>query len=390
MSQGILMVAAEASADAHGAQVVRALRAAQPQVALYGVGGDAMRAAGFNAQIEAREMAIAGLTEVLWALPRMFRHMRTLERLAASRRPQVAVLMDMPDFNLRLARRLRRLGIPVVYYISPQLWAWRPGRVQQIRALVNEMLVILPFEADFYRAHGVPVHFVGHPLVEQLPARADRSAARTRLDLHTAGPVVAILPGSRRQEVARHLPRMLAGLRCLHAIYPELRAVLPVASTLDIDAIASQVAHSSVPVQLVDDGATDALAAADVAVVCSGTATLQAALLRRPMVVVYRVSWLSYQILRRLVRVAHIGLVNLIAGRGLVPELIQGDFTPQAMAHEVRRLLTAGPEGDALQRSFNELRQQLGQHDTGREVAKRVLRYLPEVAEGRQEEKSSA
>jgi lipid-A-disaccharide synthase len=378
MQQTILMVAGEASADAHGAKVLEAMADCGTNVHAVGIGGAAMRAQGFEAIVPAEAMSLAGLTEVLWALPRMWRTMRALEALARERRPCVALLLDLPDFNLRLAKRLKALGIPVVYYISPQVWAWRARRVQQIRRLVDQMLVILPFEKAFYEAHRVPVQFVGHPLVEQLSILPNAAAARRQLGLTAApAPVIALLPGSRRKEVLRHLPVMLAGLRLARQKRPALQAVLPIASTIDVAWVAQMVADSGVAVTLAPGAATDALVAADAAVVCSGTATLQAALLLRPMVVVYKVSWLSYQILRRLIKVAHIALVNLIAGEALVPELVQGALTPAHVARHIDSLLRPGVVRQGIVRRLAALRSELGQHKTSLTVAQAVLAYIP-------------
>ena len=376
MQSSILMVAGEASADTHGAKVLEALQAQRPGVHVFGVGGAAMRKLGFDTVVRAEDMSLAGLTEVLWALPRMFRTMRNLVNLAASQRPAVAVLIDLPDFNLRLARRLKALSIPVVYYISPQVWAWRQKRVEEIRRVVDQMLVILPFEEAFYRKHGVPVRFVGHPLVEQLPAHPNGAEARAFLGLHGSGPCVALLPGSRHKEVARHLPVMLAGMQTLRQTYPTLHGVLPVASTIPRSMIETLLQTCGVPITVVEGHSTEALTAADVALVCSGTATLQAALLKRPMVVVYRVSWLSYQILKRLIKVAHIALVNLIAGHALVPELVQNELTPANIAARLRALLN-DPIGHAqLQERFSALRSQLGGENTAAQVAEVVLEYI--------------
>lgn len=376
MQSSIFMVAGEASADTHGAKVLEALKSRRPDLPVFGVGGAAMRERGFEALVRAEDMSLAGLTEVLLALPRMFRIMRTLVEQAAARRPSVAVLIDMPDFNLRLARRLKAFGIPVVYYISPQVWAWRQKRVAEIRRVVDQMLVILPFEEAFYREHGVPVRFVGHPLVEQLPAEPNTRAARQLLGIAGPGPHVALLPGSRHVEVARHLPVMLAGVRSLRQTYPTLEAVLPIASTIARPTIEAMLQAGGVPVRVVEGQSTEVLTAADVALVCSGTATLQAALLKRPMVVVYRVSWLTYQILKRLIKVAHIALVNLIAGRALVPELVQHELTAANIASQLQALLSDSSRRAELQESFTALRSQLGGENTAAQVADVVLEYV--------------
>lgn len=375
--QSVLIVAGEASADAHGAKVLEALRQQHPELYAFGIGGQAMRAQQFDALVPAEAMSLAGLTEVLWALPRMLRTMRQIVQAARKHRPRVALLIDLPDFNLRLARRLKALNIPVVYYISPQLWAWREKRVRQIQHYVDRMLVILPFEKPFYERHGVQVDFVGHPLVEQLADAPSQHQARQQLVLPPApAQIVALLPGSRNKEVSRHLPVMLAGVRLLRQKYPDLQVVLPIASTIDPKLIASFIQTADTNVRLVPNQATQALAAANAAVVCSGTATLQAALLLRPMVVVYQVSWLSYQILRRLIQVAHIALVNLIANERLVPELIQETLTPENIAKELEKQLQQTSESAVLIRKLSHLRSQFGQEQTGANVAQALENYL--------------
>ncbi len=373
----VMIVAGEASADLHGAELVTELLKRQPNAHIFGVGGAAMRAKGFEALIPAENMSLAGLTEVLFALPRMFRYMKELVNLAQTRRPSVAVLIDLPDFNLRLAKRLQSCGIPVVYYISPQLWAWRQGRVKQIKQFVDQMLVILPFEKDFYEKHGVKVEFVGHPLVEELPERPNPKNARKAMGLpDSSKPVVALLPGSRRKEVARHLPLMLQSIQLLREDFPNLGVVLPIASTIPRSLIESYVRESGVEVSLQDGSSTDALSASDAAIVCSGTSTLQTALLGRPMVVVYRVSWISYWILKSLVNVAHIALVNLIAGKRLVPELVQARFTPANVRDELKHLLQDTDKRQTLQAELHRLRAQLGQGRTASRVTDILAPYI--------------
>ena len=376
-SPSILIVAGEASADMHGARVMHALRAARPDLLVFGAGGEAMRAEGLDSVCRAEDISVAGLTEVVFAIPRLLGVLKRLAEQARLRRPRAAVLIDLPDFNLRLAARLKRLGVPVVYFISPQVWAWRQGRVHEIRRLVDKMLVILPFEQAFYRQHGVDAEFVGHPLVEQLPEGASRAEARCALALPDDGaPLVALLPGSRHKEITRHLPLMLAGVAEARRSVPNLRAVIPIASTIPRALIERCVAKAGVTATLIDGRATEVLIAADAAVVCSGTATLQTALLLRPMVVVYRVSWLTYQILKRMVKVAYITLVNLIAGRGVVTELIQREFTPAAVARELLRLLSSESARTTMTADFAAIRHELGGKGAALRVAEVVLDYV--------------
>jgi len=383
-NSSVMIIAGESSADLHGSELVEELSLRCPNLQLFGVGGPKMRSGGFEALIDAESMSLAGLTEVFFALPRMFRYMRLLLRAAIRRRPAVVVLIDLPDFNLRLAKRLKKYNIPVIYYISPQLWAWRKGRVEQIKKYVDRMLVILPFEKEFYDQAGVPVEFVGHPLVEELPLKPDPEAARRKLGISPGSkPVIALLPGSRKKEVSRHLPIMLRSVQLLKKRYPSLISVLPVANTIEPALVQSLVHAADVEVQIIQEQSTEVISAADAAIVCSGTTTLQTALLARPMVVVYRVSWLSYLVLKRLVKVAHIGLVNLIAQRRLVPELIQNSFTPENVCDEITFFLEHQSDTALLTRELEQLRETLGQGGTAKRVTDTILGFIPSASTGK-------
>ncbi len=373
----MMIVAGEASADLHGAHVVSEVNRRFPELTVFGAGGAAMRETVFEELVPAESMSLAGLTEVLMGLPRMFRIMRQLVAAARERRPAVAVLIDLPDFNLRLAKRPKKLDIPVVYYISPQLWAWRRGRVEQVRKYIDKMLVILPFEKPFYEEHAVEVEFVGHPLVEELEDAPNQEAARNQLGIAPNGsPVVAVLPGSRLKEVSRNLPTMLEGMHLVAKRIPDVRVLIPVASTVPVDLITTIVQSARVDVKIVEGQAVEVVRAADAAVVCSGTSTLQTALLARPMVVVYRVSWLTYAILRRLVKVAHIALVNLVAGRRLVPELIQDAFTPKRIEQELLPLLQNSELRHELDEAFHRLRDGLGTGSVSGRVVDALEEYI--------------
>lgn len=378
----MMIVAGEASADLHGAEVVAQLNTRYPALNIFGVGGKAMRAHNFEALVPAEEMSLAGLTEVLLGLPKMFRIMSLLTAQVKIRRPAVVMLIDLPDFNIRLARRLKKIGIPVVYYISPQIWAWRQGRVEQIRQFIDKMLVILPFEKEFYKKHEVDVEFVGHPLVEELSGAPTQREARAQLGLgSTQAPVVALMPGSRRKEVSRHLPVMLQAIALLRQESPNLRALIPVASTISQDWVTQLVGKTGVDAQIIDGQAVEIIRAADAAVVCSGTSTLQTALLHRPMVVVYKVSWLTHVILRRLIKVAHIALVNLIAGKELVTELVQNAFTPRRLTDELRIILNNADKQQTLRLGFDEIRATLGDGAVASRVVDALADYLPQSDE---------
>jgi lipid-A-disaccharide synthase len=301
--------------------------------------------------------------------------LRTLRREAARERPDVFVAIDFPDFNLRLLPAMRRLGIPVVYYISPQLWAWRASRMETIKRYVDRMLVIFPFEAPIYERAGVPVEFVGHPLVELAAARRERPAVLAAAGLDPGRPVVALLPGSRPNELRQILPTLVEAALAMTRTRPDLQFLVARAPSLSdplfgpLDRLRSAgVAHAAV-----EGAADDVLASADVVVTASGTATVQAALHGRPMVIVYRLSPLTFAIGRAFVRVHAYGMVNLVAGHPIVPELIQDSFTPDAVAREVTALLTRPAQADAMRRDLADVRARLGGHGASARAAAAVL-----------------
>ncbi len=377
--RAILMVAGEASADLHGSLVVERLKERDPDLLIFGIGGPLMEAKGFVSIVKSSEISVMGLTEVLLALPRIFRAGRRLLAAADEYQPAAAILLDLPDFNLRLAPALKRRHIPILYYISPQVWAWRRGRIKKIRRLVDKMLVILPFEEELYKSYNVPVSFVGHPLVEEQDNLPDKAAARRKLELPAAGQVVALLPGSRKSEINRHLGRLLAAARIL-ANKPDigpLTFVIPMATKELSGSIKALTAeYNDLDLHLVDGEAQSVILASDVAAVCSGTATLQTALLGCPLVVFYRLSAISYFLLARLVKVAAISLVNLIAGHQVVDELIQNEFTPLALASRLSELLQNKEHYRAMQEELLRLKWRLGEHKTSLAVAAQVEPYL--------------
>jgi len=384
MSDELLIVAVEASADLHGAAVLRELRALRPGLRAFGAGGPSLRAQGSETLVRAEDLSVMGIAEVLPALPRIFRALRMLRRAAQERRPRAALLIDSPDFNLRLARKLRRLGIPVVYFIGPSVWAWRTWRVRRIARDVARMLVILPFEADFYARHGVKAVYVGNPLADRyrglLPAPRVPSTSISRLDLRRelgldpTRPLLALLPGSRRQEVRRIWPALFAAAGLLRERIPGLQLAVPVAPTVQRDWLPTDL-----PVTFVEGRAPEVLAAADAAVVASGAATLEAALAQVPTVVVYRLSWLSWIVARLLVRVPFASLINLLAGRRLVPELLQGDCSAAHIAESAAPLLAAGEARDAQLEGMREIRAGLapaGSPGAARRAAEEVAALL--------------
>lgn len=333
----VFFVAGEPSGDLQAARLADALARRDPGLVLCGVGGPAMREAGVATAIDIGELSVMGVAEVVGALARVRRiYRRILAEMDSSRRPDLLVLVDFPEFNLLLARAARRRGIPVLYYVSPQVWAWRRGRVRKIRARVDAMVVLFPFEEEFYAAHGVPARFFGHPLAEAVKPSRPASETRARHGLPTDAPLVALLPGSRVKEVDRHLPLMLDAARRLA---PRTRFAIARAPGIDRARLQRAAAEVGVDVAIVEDDTYNLLAAADAAAVASGTATVETALLGCPHVVVYKTSALTYVVARALVRTRYIGMPNIILDAPVVPELIQNRATPVALAAELRRFL---------------------------------------------------
>jgi lipid-A-disaccharide synthase len=373
-----LLSAGEASGDLYGAQLIEALRKRLPNAEFFGVGGERMRQAGCDIVVDAREVSVLGLAEVLTSLPRIWRRFHDVVRAADDRRADAAVLIDFPDFNLRLAKQLHRRGIPVVYYVSPQVWAWRPWRVRQIQRYVRKMLVIFPFERPWYAERGVDVEFVGHPLADAPEPQVSREefGAKNRLD--PSRQWIALLPGSRQSEIRRNLFEIISAAVRLGAGYDY---IVPVASTVaprwlenritSLRGGAGEPARDFVEFTLVDD-ARAALKHARAAVVASGTATVEAALLGTPFVMVYRVSPLTWFFGRRLVRVPHFAMPNLIAGREVVTELVQNDFTAENVVSKLRELIAEGAARERMVAGLAEVREKLRSSAGGTTAAERA------------------
>lgn len=350
----------EPSGDLYAAGLVEALRARVPDVDVTGFGGHRLEMAGARLTGDFAGLSVTGLTEAVRVIPRSFAMLRRLVDAARTRRPDVFVAIDFPDFNFRLMAAIHQLGIPVVYYISPQLWAWRAGRMASMQKYVDRALVIFPFEADLYERAGVPVEFVGHPLVELTRPAESRASFLARHRLSDV-PTVALLPGSRRNEVTRTIPTMASALPLIAAQVPGVQFIVACARELpetSFEPLQSRAA--GIRPLLVRDETDNVLAAADVAITASGTATVQCALHERPMVVVYRLSTLTYQLARRIVRVDHIAMPNLVAGRRIVPELVQDDFTPERVAAETVRFLRDPALHASTREALRTVRQQLG------------------------------
>ncbi|HEV2289775.1 MAG TPA: lipid-A-disaccharide synthase [Candidatus Acidoferrales bacterium] len=353
----ILISAGEASGDMYAARLARAIQK-QTDVHLFGMGGPKMRAAGVELLADASDIAVVGITEVLRRLPAVWRAWRKLEREAVRREPALAVTVDSPGFNFGLARRLKKHGIRNVYFISPQIWAWRPGRMRWIQRRFERVLVIFSFEVELYRKAGVQVDFVGHPLVDSVHATMTRAQFVERYGIDGTKPILAVLPGSRPSEIRRSLPTITEACARLRKNYP-LEFVLALAPGLD-EQVIRPYERPDVPLIPVKGATYEALAAADCAIVSSGTATVEAALLDCPMVVVYRVSALTAAIARHMVTSSFFAMVNVISGRQIAAELIQDQFTAEALENEVRRLLDAPRAREDQKRGLAEVRAKLG------------------------------
>jgi lipid-A-disaccharide synthase len=372
----ILIVAGEASGDLHGSRLMAALAARRPELRFFGLGGDDMLAARLEAVAHSREISVVGLTEVVRILPRARRIFHALLGEAAKRRPGLAILIDSPGFNLRLARVLWRRGVPVVYYVSPQVWAWHRSRVKGIARWVSHMLVLFPFEVDFYRQYGVPVTHVGHPLVDEvpeLPQAWDRTADRRRR--------LALLPGSRDSEVEALLPLMVkSAARLVEEAGVEVRLVQ--APTVDPEVLDRHLAAAAFPVERIRGGGRlAALADSHLALCASGTATLELGLLGTPMVVLYRVGRLTALLGRMLVRVPHISLVNLVLERRVVPELMQEEATVERIVPLATGLLAGGEAVKQIRQGLRELRPKLGRGGASGRAADVVVDLLERTGE---------
>lgn len=370
-----MIVAGEPSGDAHAAALVSALQRKSSQLEFFGATGPLMRAAGVETVVNSDELAIMGILEVAQVLPKFIAAFRSLKAAAIQRRPDAVVLVDWPEFNLRLASSLRRRGLKVIYYISPQLWAWRPRRINRIKRDVDLVLSILPFEAEWYKVRGVDhVEFVGHPLAGEVKPRFARKEFCSQHNLDPNRPIISFLPGSRRKELERILPPMAAAIRKLKDTHPEIQPVIVVAPSRTIDET-RQIISSLNSITMVHGQTREALAASDAAAIASGTATLEGALVQTPMVVVYKESAVNWHTLGRLITVPHYGLVNLVAGTEIARELMQTNLTGENLAHELVQLL----EPQKNKKAREELRRVgdlLGQGGASERAAEIILKAL--------------
>lgn len=343
--RSVLISAGEASGDYYAAELVRELRRRWPSCQFFGCAGSHLRAANVEPIVRSEDLAVVGIVEVVGHLPRIWRRFRNLIGEAARRKPDLAILTDSPDFHFRVARKLKRLNVPVVYFIAPQVWAWRKGRVKTMRRVIDRLLCIFPFEEGFFRKHGVPVTYIGHPLATRVSPALTREDFFRKHNLPPDRPLVTVLPGSRRSEALRHLPELVRAAEILGKERP-VSFILPASPTCGAEFFRTPLAGSAI--RPIEGEAWDAMAHCDVALAASGTVTVEGALLGAPMVTFYRVTGLSWAIGRLLVDVPFFSMVNLIAGRKVVPELMQNDMTGERLASETARLLDNAPEREKM------------------------------------------
>ncbi len=369
----ILIVTGEASGDVHGANLAKALKALDPDLSLLGVGGSRMQAAGVELVQGIRQLDVMGLigpSSVRALIHRVLRVRRILQEEPLD----LVVLIDNPGLNFHFARIAKKAGRRVVYYIAPQLWAWRPRRMKWVQRRVDHVLVILPFEEELYRRAGVSCTFVGHPLLDEVAPSYDRAELRKRFGFDAAGPVIGLLPGSREGEVRALLPTMLQAVAKLAGAYPGLQSVVAQAPSIRDGLIEELSPAADMNVRVVRDQANEVMVVADLLLVASGTATLQAAMIGTPLVITYRTSWLTYWIARWLIRVRWIGLVNIVAGRGIVPELIQQEATPGRLSEEATRLLSDEGSYNEMRAALRAVRASLGAPGASQRAAAVILK----------------
>jgi lipid-A-disaccharide synthase len=369
----IFMIAGEASGDLHGANLVKALKRKAQNIAFSGIGGKAMQDAGVKIVVDASTLSVVGITEVFSKLPGILSGMAAAKSFLKNARPDLLILIDFPDFNLRIAALAKKLNIPVLFYISPQIWAWRSRRVTKIGRLVDHIAVILPFEAAFYRKHHIPVSFVGHPLLDEF---RDPLPSFTP-PFQDSPPVIGLLPGSRESEIFRHLPVMLKAAGILSA-QMDIRFVVSMAPGAPHDAIKAICLpfQDKLRLEIDPDGARSVFAKTHMVVAASGTVTLEAAIAGTPVIIIYKVSPLSYRLGKAMIKVKNIGLVNLIAEREIVPELIQDRASPELIAETVLNLVKTPSALEAIRRAFADVRNRLGGPGASSRVADIALNML--------------
>ena len=375
-SKFVVIVAGEASADLHGSNLVKAMVRLNPNIVFWGIGGQRLEQAGVKTLFSSSDMAVVGVTEVIGKLYTIVKALRKLKSILKNDRPDLLILIDYPDFNINIAKTAKRFQIPVLYYISPQIWAWRRGRVKKLLRRIDRMAVILPFEEEFFRKSGMEVEYVGHPLLDACPGELDKVKAKVQLGLEHDYPVVGLLPGSREQEIRNLLPVMIKSAEILGRSYPNIRCLLPLARTVEPEFVQTFIENSAVSVKVIKGDIYHALGVCDVALVASGTVTLETAIMGIPMVIIYRVSPISFWVGKIVIKVPCIGLVNLVAEEKVVPELIQDEVTPDRLAHEAMSILEHEDIRANMIMKLKDVKESLGRRGASERTTKIALEMM--------------
>ena len=372
----VMIIAGEASGDMHGAHLVREMLKCNSALKFYGIGGNKLRREGVELLADAADMAVVGLTEVISKLGSILKIMALMKKSMDERRPDLVILIDYPDFNLPLAKAAHKRGIKVFYYISPQVWAWRKGRIKQIKKTVNKMAVILPFEVETYRAKGFEANYVGHPLLDMVKTNYSKQESRKKFDLAEDKITIGILPGSRMSEIKKLMSELVRAAQILKREIPDAQFVLPLADTLDETIITEYISGADVQIKVISGHTYDVITCSDLALVASGTATLETALLSVPMIVVYKISALSYFIGKLIIDVKNISLVNIIAGKTIVPELIQSDASGAQIAAEALSILKNQDKRQEMINELQSIHSRLGEPGAARRTAQIAIDML--------------
>ena len=374
----VMLLAGEASGDAHAAEVVLELKKMAPDVMLSGMGSSEMRQAGVDVFFDSSSIAVVGIVEIIKHWGDIKKAMERVKHQLETTRPDLLVLIDYPEFNLKMARHAKSLGIKVLFYISPQVWAWRPKRIHKIGRSIDHMAVLFKFELEYYHKANIPVTWVGHPLVDKVKPSDRLDSKKQRLGVAENSRLIGLFPGSRHSEINQHLSIVLETAQLMQQKDPSLTFVLPVAASLNYQQIEQECAQYPVNIILTRDELYDVISVCDAIVSCSGTVTLEIALLRIPMCIIYKTSWLTYQIMRRLVTIDHIGLANIVTKEHIVEELIQHDATAEKISQELFRLLDDKDYRQAVEQGLNKVKGSLGKGEGSRHMAELVLSFLPE------------
>ncbi len=374
--KSVVIIAGEASADLHGSNLVKAMKRLNSGIVFTGIGGEKMEQAGVRILIPSSEMAVVGLTEIFSKLRTIFKASKDIKSILKKARPDLLILIDYPDFNIHIAGTAKRFGIPVLYYISPQVWAWRSGRVRKIARRIDRMVVILPFEKDYYRNKSVIVDYVGHPLLDECPSDLNEKEVFSRLGVDQDYPIVGLLPGSRKEEILNLLPAMVEAAGKLSDHYPGLQCILPLAPGLEREFVQPFIDNSKTEIKLFQGNIYEVLSVCDVALVTSGTATLETAIMGVPMVIAYKVSPISYWIGRMVIKVSYAGLVNLVGGEEVVPELIQSEATAERLAGEALTILGDTKIKENMIKKLNAIKENLGKGGASDKTAEIALEMI--------------